>query len=121
MDQGIRTARIQSELKLIKQDPPPNCSVDVEPPMDDINNWEAVIIGPRATPYEGGLFRVAIHFPAGYPIDPPKVSFKTKIYHPNIGRNGAMCRDLTKGNWGRSQHNFKCASCRGFVVATTES
>jgi len=40
--------------------------------------------GPDGTPYAGGNFGVKISFYADYPITNPKVSFMTKIYHPNI-------------------------------------
>ena len=42
-------------------------------------------------PYNKGAFKIEINFPAEYPFKPPKITFKTKIYHPNIDEKGQMC------------------------------
>ncbi len=36
------------------------------------------------TPFEAGTFQLDIEVPSNYPIEPPKVKFVTKIFHPNI-------------------------------------
>ncbi|XP_023210886.1 ubiquitin-conjugating enzyme E2 L3-like [Centruroides sculpturatus] len=42
-------------------------------------------------PYNKGAFRIEISFPAEYPFKPPKITFLTQIYHPNIDENGQVC------------------------------
>ncbi|KAG5463233.1 MAG: ubiquitin-conjugating enzyme/RWD-like protein [Olpidium bornovanus] len=61
--------------------------------------WQATIMGPSDSPYFGGVFFLNIHFPTDYPFKPPKVSFKTKIYHPNININGSICLDILRDQW----------------------
>ena len=90
-------SRIQKELSLFITDPPDNCSAG--PVDDDIFHWEGTIMGPTETVYEGGVFNLDIQFPKNYPFKPPKVRFKTKIYHPNINSGGFICLDIFKDNW----------------------
>ena len=40
--------------------------------------------GPKDTPFEGGVFEVVLKVPQQYPLVPPAVRFKTKIFHPNV-------------------------------------
>jgi peroxin-4 len=40
--------------------------------------------GPTETPFEGGTFELSINVPEQYPLVPPTVRFRTKIFHPNV-------------------------------------
>ena len=47
-----------------------------------------------------GAFIIDLVFPAEYPFKPPKVSFRTKIYHPNIDEKGQVCLPIVAAeNW----------------------
>jgi len=56
-------------------------------------------MGPDDSPYAGGVYFLNIHFPTDYPFKPPKVTFTTRIYHPNINSNGSICLDILKDQW----------------------
>ncbi|XP_075854728.1 ubiquitin-conjugating enzyme E2 D3 isoform X2 [Microcebus murinus] len=62
-------------------------------------HWQATIMGPNDSPYQGGVFFLTIHFPTDYPFKPPKVAFTTRIYHPNINSNGSICLDILRSQW----------------------
>lgn len=89
--------RLQKELVNMINDPPSNCSGGMAD--DDMFHWKATIIGPEDTPYQGGVFKLNIYFPAEYPFKAPKVNFETKIYHPNINSAGQICLDILKNEW----------------------
>ena len=89
--------RITKELADLQRDPPANCSAG--PSEEDPFRWTATIMGPDDSPYQGGVFFLNIAFPTDYPFKPPKCSFTTRIYHPNINANGAICLDILKDQW----------------------
>lgn len=90
--------RIKNEIDGLMQFPIPNCSAG---PINDsdMTHWQATIFGPEDTPYHGGIFYLDIQFTNEYPFKPPRVFFKTPIYHCNINRQGGICLDILKDNW----------------------
>ena len=90
--------RLQKELIDIGKDPPANFSVGPENEKE-LYHWVATIMGPEGSPYAGGIFQLLIHFPTDYPFKPPKISFVTKVYHPNINSSGGISLDILKDQW----------------------
>ncbi|XP_010430904.1 PREDICTED: ubiquitin-conjugating enzyme E2 2-like [Camelina sativa] len=82
------SSHIRTDLKYLNRDFSPNITaVTVD---DDIFRWEATLIGPVNTPYEGGVFKLRLSFPPDYPRSPPKFVFITRICHPNVSDSGGI-------------------------------
>ncbi|KAL7070879.1 hypothetical protein ACQ4LE_009966 [Meloidogyne hapla] len=93
--------RILAELEKLRLDPPELCSgapINDEDPF----HWQAIIIGPPDSPYQGGVFYLTYDFPQDYPFRPPRVVFTTRIYHPNIDSNGNIGLDILNSKWAIS-------------------
>ena len=58
---------------------------------NNVFEWKLILIGPKDSFYENGIFNCKIKFPNNFPLEPPKFIFNTRIYHPNIYSNGEVC------------------------------
>lgn len=62
--------------------------------------WGVTFIPSNISLYHGGKFNVVLTFPFDYPFKPPKIQFRTKIFHPNVDpENGNMYTDATGFGW----------------------
>ncbi|KAG8388120.1 hypothetical protein BUALT_Bualt02G0092700 [Buddleja alternifolia] len=93
-------ARVQKELQECNRDFEVS-GIKVIPTSEaNLAHLLGTIPGPSATPYEGGTFNIDITLPHGYPFEPPKMQFATKVWHPNISsQSGAICLDILKDQW----------------------
>ena len=93
--------RLKREKMMMEKNPEAEYSAG---PLNesDLYRWQATIMGPSDSPFEGGIFLLDVTFPTDYPFKPPKIVCKTKIYHPNINSNGNICLDILKINWSPS-------------------
>lgn len=89
--------RIGRDLNILTQEPVEGCSA--APYEGNLYKWRATIMGPKDTPYEGGIFHLEIELAQDYPFTAPKVKFKTPVYHPNIDDQGSICLDILKSQW----------------------
>ncbi|KAK7850748.1 ubiquitin-conjugating enzyme e2-17 kda [Quercus suber] len=46
--------------------------------VDSLFHWEAIMIGPKDTPYADGVFLLKIYLSHDHPFQPPEVKFLTK-------------------------------------------
>eukprot|EP01121_Diplochlamys_sp_Union-15-3_P022507 TRINITY_DN9609_c0_g1_i1.p1 TRINITY_DN9609_c0_g1~~TRINITY_DN9609_c0_g1_i1.p1 ORF type:complete len:154 (-),score=24.67 TRINITY_DN9609_c0_g1_i1:93-554(-) len=86
------TTRIIKETQSLSKEPAPGISAHPHP--DNLRYFHVMIAGPQGSPYEGGVFKLELFLTEQYPMEPPKVRFMTKIYHPNIDKLGRICLDI---------------------------
>jgi len=90
--------RLMKEMKESARDGDP--SIVLAPDGENLYRWSATLRGPEETPFETGTFVVRFVVPESYPLAPPKASFVTKIFHPNVHfRTGEICLDVLKDQW----------------------
>jgi len=85
------------DFKRLQTDPPEGISG--APCDNNIMLWHAVIFGPEDTPWEGGTFKLQLQFTEEYPNKAPVVKFLSKMFHPNVYADGAICLDILQNQW----------------------
>ena len=80
---------IYRNYEMFESEPIDGVSIGID--EDCIYKWDVTLIGPKDSPYEGGIFKCLMEFPNDYPLSPPKFIFTTKIYHPNVYDDGKVC------------------------------
>ncbi|KAK4053690.1 hypothetical protein OIV83_001346 [Microbotryomycetes sp. JL201] len=91
---GAASRRLGKEYAELSQDWPEY--VVATPDESNILHWTGTITGPPSSAYRGGKFNLDITFPIEYPFKSPNVKFTTRIYHPNVTDDGAICIGLLK-------------------------
>ncbi|KAK2460598.1 hypothetical protein APHAL10511_007068 [Amanita phalloides] len=89
--------RIHKELADIKNNPIDD--IVAEPHEDDLFSWKCSIKAASDSPYKNGTFHFNLSLPQNYPFKPPTVNFTTKIYHPGINEEGAICVPVLRDEW----------------------
>lgn len=76
--------------------------------LDSLDEWQGIMYGSPGSPYEDGMFMFTMKFHEAHPFGAPKITFTTKIYHPNIGLDGFVCRDIFLDHWSAPITLDKC-------------
>ena len=93
--QAAATLRSVREFEMLNKNPPPGVVLEAKTPATE---WIAHVAGPADTPYQKGTFDLEIKFD-NYPFKPPRVLFKTSIFHPNVSDKGEICADIYEKDW----------------------
>ena len=91
------SVRIKKELQKIQTHPVEG--ILVEQDENNMRHFFAKIAGPKDTPYDGGVFDLELYLTEAYPMEAPRILFRTNVYHPNIDKLGRICLDLLKDKW----------------------
>lgn len=87
--------RLAKDVKEIYNNPLEEHGIFYKHSEDDILSGQALIIGPRDTPYTYGNYLFTFKFPPDYPIKPPSVTYHTNDgitrFNPNLYRSGKVC------------------------------
>ncbi|KAJ3486418.1 hypothetical protein NLI96_g4259 [Meripilus lineatus] len=92
--------RLMTEYRMLTSQGAPDGMFTAGPISEsDFFTWEALIMGPKDTPFEGGVFAAKLTFfhttkmrqPSDYPLSPFKMKFEPPLFHPNIYPDGTVC------------------------------
>jgi len=89
--------QVAKEISELTCNPPEG--IKIFPNEEDITDIQATIEGPAGTPYAGGMFRMKLVLGKSFPMEPPKGFFLTRIFHPNVAKNGEICVNTLKKDW----------------------
>ena len=85
------TIRLQNEFKNLQKNLSYGCFA--QPNKKNSHQWDCQI-------YENGSFyKIRLDFPKNYPNSPPRVTFASKVFNPNVYATGEVCLDLLSDRW----------------------
>jgi len=68
--------------------------------VTSLRDFYVKFLGPKNSPYEGGVWKVQVTLPANYPYSSPSIVFCNPIYHPNVDQGrGSVCLDVINQTW----------------------
>ena len=93
-DSGILDFGIEIKLKEKEEEKKDEENKKEEKDNKDYTRWEIILTAPTDSEYNGGKYTVIAEFPLGYPMENPKFTFETDIYHCNVDDHNNL-----KVNW----------------------
>ena len=74
---------------------------------NDYTKWVMIVRAPEDSDYYGGQYLIEVEFMKDYPLNTPKIIFKTPIYHCNVKENGEL-----EANWLEKGITIDCIMSR---------
>jgi ubiquitin-protein ligase len=93
----LKIKRILREIANYQKNPHP--AIEIYPCENRLTFWRLLLVGPKGTPYENGVFVLYAKFPDDYPSSPPEIRFVTPIYHCNVNNTGRICHSVFDRNY----------------------
>lgn len=69
------------------------------PDEADPYHWEVTLLPPNTSAYHGGHLALRVAVPATYPASPPRLTFTSPVFHPNIDTSGQVAAEVLVGDW----------------------
>ncbi|KAK6624768.1 NEDD8-conjugating enzyme ube2f [Polyplax serrata] len=91
---SIRDQLLVKEVQEMEQTLPPTCKIRFENPHQ-LHEFK-LFVTPDEGFWSGGRFVFQIFVTEEYNMAPPRVHCETKLWHPNISENGAVCLSLLR-------------------------
>jgi ubiquitin-protein ligase len=111
--------RLIGDIKKIKKSPLHTEGIFYEHDDENLLKGYAMIIGPKDTPYENGLYFFNLAFPCDYPYSPPTLTYMTNDgetrFNPNLYRGaGKVCLSIL--NTWRGEQWSSCQSITSILL-----
>lgn len=112
-------SRLIKDVKEIITNPLTSHGIYYQHHETDILRGQALIIGPKDTPYENGYYLFQLTYPVNYPHSPPVVKFFTNDgmtrFNPNLYICGKVCLSIL--NTWRGDQWSACQSISSVLLA----
>ena len=87
--------RLSKDVRDIMRNPLEEHGIYYSHNETDMLKGQAMIVGPKDTPYENGYYFFEFQFPVDYPHRPPSVTYHTNDgrtrFNPNLYKSGKVC------------------------------
>ena len=107
------TQKSTLQIQELEENKPPGVKIKFDDP-NTLSDFQ-VIISPEEGYWAGGRFRFHVKIPLDYNMSPPDVTCLTKLWHPNISVEGAICLSLLRPHsldglgWAPTRWSFICS------------